>query len=309
MPTAALTTFDQTLSQEIAMAARVFIAPPASNLGRKARSYAAFTLVELLVVIGIIALLISVLMPALRKARESAQNVQCLSNLKQLYLSLQFYANDHEGVFPAAHGGSQYQYPVPRSLSTIGSSGSRVQYVKNHRVWSCPADKTDAAFINVQPGGFLNQQLGSGHNISYGYNQTAGMWENQTSNWPDTNKPKYFEAYRPSRSKTPRDDAILFDVEAGTGSSNPHTYNFLWARLEFTTGIVPTEQLYSGRHAGSRMINIVAGDGHAEGVDISGFAGRIVGTSPSKNSQVRTMFKPWQSYVSRNAGGAVPLRR
>src|SRR5436190_1498870 len=59
-----------------------------------------FTLVELLVVIGIIAVLISILLPSLNKAREAAKRAQCLSNLKQVAIMLNVYANSFKGQVP-----------------------------------------------------------------------------------------------------------------------------------------------------------------------------------------------------------------
>jgi prepilin-type N-terminal cleavage/methylation domain-containing protein/prepilin-type processing-associated H-X9-DG protein len=73
-----------------------------------------FTLVELLVVIGIIALLISVLMPALTAARQQAQKTQCLSNLRSLGQAVALYQAEHKGV-----------YPPLSSYATTAFSGNR----------------------------------------------------------------------------------------------------------------------------------------------------------------------------------------
>jgi prepilin-type N-terminal cleavage/methylation domain-containing protein/prepilin-type processing-associated H-X9-DG protein len=69
----------------------------------------AFTLVELLVVIGVIAVLIALLMPALSKVRRQAQQVACMSNMRQVATALLAYAHAHKGWFPAPANNTRQQ--------------------------------------------------------------------------------------------------------------------------------------------------------------------------------------------------------
>lgn len=79
-----------------------------------------FTLIELLVVIGIIALLLSVLLPALRRARESAKQVQCLSNLRQIANATIMFTSEHKGMMPTGRGWNLYYIdPVTGRIEQI----------------------------------------------------------------------------------------------------------------------------------------------------------------------------------------------
>lgn len=107
----------------------------------------AFTLIELLVVIAVIAILAALLFPVFAKAREKARQSQCISNLKQIGLAINMYAQDNDDVLPNLTGGPQgngmtggWIYYQTFSGAFDVTKGSIYSYVKNKDVYVCPDD-------------------------------------------------------------------------------------------------------------------------------------------------------------------------
>ncbi|HXE56154.1 MAG TPA: prepilin-type N-terminal cleavage/methylation domain-containing protein [Tepidisphaeraceae bacterium] len=122
-----------------------------------------FTLVELLVVIGIIALLISILLPALNKAREDAKRIRCLNNVRQLTMAWIMYADANKGHFCSSDTQTIPPGTGPANLGTpatgkgngfwswVGGGNTQLDinsgvlwpYIKNYQTYKCPNDRID----------------------------------------------------------------------------------------------------------------------------------------------------------------------
>ncbi len=122
---------------------------------RSPRSRDAFTLIELLVVIAIIAILASMLLPAIAGAKEKASRTHCVNNNRQLALAMQMYALDNGDYMPWPNWENQqrgwlYQpvggrAPDPLKTNELQyiEAGLYFPYLKERKIYSCPLDRTN----------------------------------------------------------------------------------------------------------------------------------------------------------------------
>ena len=120
-----------------------------------------FSLIEILVVVTVVSILVAILMPSLQSAKERARRIQCLSNIRQIGLSIEYYKEDNEGFYPIRRP-TAYTFSDKNVLmNLLGSNYLR----SNFAVFSCPANFNRIEQMDLRTnasGGRMDYELNSG---------------------------------------------------------------------------------------------------------------------------------------------------
>src|ERR1022692_1109956 len=147
------------------------------------RSSHGFTLLELLVVFAIIAILASLLLPALGRAKDHARMTTCLSSLRQIYVAMKIYMQDYSDRYPTTSGNNWVSFrlgggnPDPSAAARFGLEWATNRilwpYTKSRELYRCPSDRGMDDSPWMAPFNSCYEELG----CSYKYNDD--LWHGQ----------------------------------------------------------------------------------------------------------------------------------
>jgi prepilin-type N-terminal cleavage/methylation domain-containing protein/prepilin-type processing-associated H-X9-DG protein len=222
------------------------------------RRLSAFTLIELLVVIAIIAILASLLLPALARAKDTALQTDCMNSLRQISLAFRFYLNDHEDIFPPHKwNGPGLSSQKPHGVA-IWATDVLPYLGGGTNIFKCPTIKGERTDYGLKWKWRFNP-----HHLGYGYNSWfLGVY----SHPPSVNMTGHLQGwisteqwFRASTIRNPSECLLLADSNPIPQGSGYWSSTLWWPK----SGKPYYEGINGFRHIGGGA-NVLFNDGHAE---------------------------------------------